>query len=257
MQTRLIYTIAGQELRGSKARNLVASLAGAGLSLPNELFHYRDGKPITGAVGEASRKEHLRQAFPLIRFSGYGETLSIVGVGERASSLLEEHAMDIRAGLTKVAGKKPVMQIETGNVQIERSNTFHLHTLHHAIILKSAKTFQRLQERGVEGYRLHIQRHIARGIELQCDMLALDMPEDLEIQVRDVDLESLFGYSILDEAQRAAAPNASKALGQGIRRVEFHMRARLSGSWVAGHLVSRGFGRISRGHERMVKRTAE
>lgn len=254
MQTRLIYTIAGQELRGSKARNLVASLAGSGLKLPDELFHYRDGLPITRATGDASHKEHLRQAFPLIRFSGFGETLNIVGVGERAASLLEGHAMEIRAGLSSITGTKPVMQIETGDVQIERSQAFHLHTLHHAIILKNAKTFKRLQASGIDGYRTHIAKHIARGIELQCDMLALDMPEELEIQVRNVDLDLLFGYSILDEAQRAAAPNAAKALGQGIRRVEFHMRAKLTGSWVAGHLISRGFGRISRTHERITPR---
>jgi hypothetical protein len=251
MQTKLIYTLAGQELRASRARNLVASLAGSGIELPDALFHYRDGSPITRAVGDASPKEHLRQAFPLIRFAGVGETLSIIGVGEDASSLLKEHAMVIRAGLAKVTGTKPVMRIETDTVQIGRSQAFHQYTLHHPILLKKAKTFKRLQAAGAEGYRAHIAEHIARGIELQCDMLALDMPEDLEIQVREVDLDQLFGYSLLDDAQRAAAPGAAKALGQGIRRVNFHMRATLRGHWVAGHLVSRGFGRISRAHERL------
>lgn len=253
MQTRLIYTLAGQDLHGSRARNLVASLAGAGLALPSELFHYRDGLPITGVAGEASQGEHRRHAFPLIRFSGYRETLNIVGVGAQAAELVESCAMEIRAGLTKVTGVKPVLKIESDEVGIERSNSFHLYALDHPIILKRASILQRLQAGGEQAYRDHIVKHIAHGIERQCDMLALDMPEDLEIQVRTFDPDLLFGYRILDDAQRAAAPNATKALAQGVKRVEFYMRAKLHGSWVAGHLVSRGFGRISRPHNRISK----
>lgn len=256
MQTRLVYTIAGQDLHGSRARNLVASLAGTGLGLPDELFHYRRGFPITGADQEASASEHERHAFPLIRFSGYRDTLSIVGVGPQAAELVESCAMDIRAGLAKVTGVKPVLQIESDEVRIERSSGFHLYALHHPIILKRAAVLHRLQAGGEAAYREHIVKHIAHGIERQCDMLALDMPEDLEIQVRAFDPALLFGYRILDDAQRAAAPSASKALAQGVKRVEFYMRAKLQGSWVAGHLVSRGFGRISRPHDRLAERGA-
>lgn len=227
------YRICGstEHRSGTKNRHYVGGLIGkAGLDgkVDPRIFHH-------DAAG------NNLQGFPMIRWGGGKGWIRIRAVGEEAIDIVSDQIRAI-LGLIRADIQGPISAYGTiDEVSIQPSDAPIFYTAWNLIYARKSRQFQKFNAMGLEEKKALLANLIARDIEKQCELLNIGLSFTPEIEVTRIGDQVPVRASL---GAGASPDSAVKDWASGTV-VDFRMFAKLSGSWAAGGLISRGHGHIA------------
>jgi hypothetical protein len=166
-----------------------------------------------------------------------GRSLDIIALGQDAVELLLAKGHIISTALAREFGTLPSDGREIGVCSIELSRTLLRYRISRMIIQKYGydEKYRAAEKEQKTGHPSSILRErvsevIKRDLIRQAELMAIDIPEELEIG--DVNIEDLRPVKVVEHRYNLSG------------RIRFTMGYKLEGHWAVGHLASRGYGRI-------------
>ena len=172
-----------------------------------------------------------------------GRALDIIALGQPAIEQLLAKGHLISTALAKEFGISPCDGREIGICSVDLAQTPTRYRIPRMVIQKHQyeekfSAAEREHKRGKPSaiLRDHVAQVINRDLVRQAELMAVDIPE--EIQIGNVELDDLKPVKVVPGRYNLSAT------------VRFSMTHKLSGQWAVGHLASRGYGRILTAYSR-------
>lgn len=217
----------GKELRGADFREMLARET----NLPEEFFHYENGKPKTASPGDIKELD----ALPQICIVSGKEWVGILAQPGQEDLLDEAAGKAIRLVSNKMGlpCKTEMMTLNFGCKPSERPVTYWVREM----VIKRRKPASRAAS--IEDLAL---RRIKAGLDRYADAYGLDLPVDSILEVKIVDCNQPRGLAI------RTTKGTTKEFATLVN-VEVTMFADLQGMWMLGNLTARGYGRVVKSRE--------
>lgn len=168
-----------------------------------------------------------------------GKGLDIIALGQQAVEQLLLKGHLISKAICKKFGTTPRDGREIGMCSVDLSRTVIHYRIPRMVIQKYQyeEKFEEAEKDEKGGkpsiiLRDHVAKIIFRDLARQAELMAIDMPQD--IQIGNVELDDLKPVKVVTGRYNLSA------------RVQFGMSHKLDGQWAVGHLAARGYGRILR-----------
>ena len=166
-----------------------------------------------------------------------GQALDIIALGQEAVEALLTKGHLISRAIAQEFGSKVSDGREIGMCSVEAGRKPVTYQIPRMVIQKHQYETkfceaEREEKNGKAStvLRNHVAQVIIRDLVRQAELMAIDIPEDIEIDI--IKLDALKPVKVVAGRYNLSA------------RVKFLLSHKLEGQWAVGHLAARGYGRI-------------
>jgi hypothetical protein len=174
--------------------------------------------------------------YPTIRWGGGRGVIRLFGLCPDDVALVERHILRIGSGLKVLIGHPIRIEIVNHQVELELSNQIQAYDVFHTIVDHPKKRRSWAAASQLDRIAT-IETAVVSGIRRQADATGVPVPAGMKIFLaRDQEIQFV---------PARFANSGSGLFTPCAQQVRFQANVRIRGIWAAGHVSSKGFGRIA------------